>query len=404
MSDSWQRHRDPDAVPTATAVAVSDFCRRARAPASPREVRLALSLVREEDDFRVREVTDHEPRAWPLGPYAVVDILRGTPPEVASKRQEVGYYTLVEELAESRARPLPASPEPVPQTTEHDRVVQGQLEPLTANRSTASSSTKHAQATVQERIAPKKRAKDTAAEPINVGDNLAALERFSAGRKVDVPAPRGRFTNIDATKTSADELFAAANLEMLRGMIDQYRHRFAIQRTLAKTFAMRGGAELSQAAVEEAYQSHGLLEPLEARERELVLAAYAENRGATGRVAHALGMTNAEVSRLTRLLDIEREVEEVRERFRREALSPKSLTLRLDLLGRTRYLEDLGIERRFEKSLEGDLRSLFKQVAADASNYGDLVERAARKAGAPAELLSRGADKLGVSRDFKRQF
>lgn len=398
MSDSWQRQREPDAVPTPTAVAVSDYCRRARSPASPREVRLALSLLSDEDDFRLRALTDDEPRAWPLGPYAVVDILRGTSPQLASRRQEVGYYALVEQLASVRAERALA---PAPVDTGLDR-------PAASAPAAAAGPppTPPAATSMKERIAPRKRARDVlpTAEPLNLEDNLAALERFSAGRRKDAPVPRGRFTNVDATRSPADGLLAAGSVELLRGLLEQHHHRFAIHRTLARSYAGRGGSPLTLAAVEAAYAQHGLLEPLERRERELLLSAYADHRGATGRVAQALGMTPAEVARLRQQLEVEREVEELRERFRREALSPRSLTLRLDLLGRTRYLEDLGIERRFEKSLEGDLRQLFKQVAAQAHSYGDLIERAARHAGAPAELLSRGADKLGLSSDFKQQF
>jgi hypothetical protein len=39
----WHRKRHPDDVPTPVAVAVSDFCRRARVPAPPALVRDALA-------------------------------------------------------------------------------------------------------------------------------------------------------------------------------------------------------------------------------------------------------------------------------------------------------------------------------------------------------------------------
>ena len=95
---SWERKRQPDDVPTPVAVAVSDYCRRAGAPASPRAVREALSALLESDDFRVRAVTDAEPPVRPLGPFAVVDLARGTPPEIVGLRERSGYYALVEEL------------------------------------------------------------------------------------------------------------------------------------------------------------------------------------------------------------------------------------------------------------------------------------------------------------------
>ena len=95
---SWERKRQPDDVPTPVAVAVSDYCRRAGTPAAPRAVREALSTVSEADDFRVRAVTDAEPPVRPLGPFAVVDLARGTPADTAALRERSGYYALVEEL------------------------------------------------------------------------------------------------------------------------------------------------------------------------------------------------------------------------------------------------------------------------------------------------------------------
>src|SRR6516164_4643943 len=95
---SWERKRQPDDVPTPVAVAVSDFCRRAGTPAAPRTIREALSTVSETDDFRIRAVTDAEPPVRPLGPFAVVDLARGTPGDTAALRERSGYYALVEEL------------------------------------------------------------------------------------------------------------------------------------------------------------------------------------------------------------------------------------------------------------------------------------------------------------------
>src|SRR5262245_33715818 len=111
---SWERKRQPDDVPTPVAVAVSDFCRRAGVPAAPRAVREALSTVSEAEDFRVRAVTDAEPPVRPLGPFATVDLARGTPAETAALRERSGYYALVEELLSlqdaSLATPTAAMP------------------------------------------------------------------------------------------------------------------------------------------------------------------------------------------------------------------------------------------------------------------------------------------------------
>src|SRR5512140_1057143 len=112
MPDGWQRRRRPDEVPTPLAVALSDFCRRAKSPASAAEVREALALLSPEDEFRVRQLTDREPEASPLGPFAVVDVLAGTPPHLAAQRQAVGYYDVARKLSAERAAPPPRKSEP----------------------------------------------------------------------------------------------------------------------------------------------------------------------------------------------------------------------------------------------------------------------------------------------------
>ena len=107
---SWERKRQPDDVPTPVAVAVSDFCRRAGTPAPPRAIREALSTVSETDDFRIRAVTDADPPVRPLGPFAVVDLARGTQADTVALRERSGYYALVEELLalQDQRTPLPA--------------------------------------------------------------------------------------------------------------------------------------------------------------------------------------------------------------------------------------------------------------------------------------------------------
>src|SRR6059058_302551 len=47
MQTPWQRKRQPDDVPTPVAVALSDYCRRAKSPAPAPEVRAALALIAE---------------------------------------------------------------------------------------------------------------------------------------------------------------------------------------------------------------------------------------------------------------------------------------------------------------------------------------------------------------------
>src|SRR5687767_168478 len=110
MAMAWRRRREPEEVPTPVAVAVADFCRRAGAPAPPAEVRQALATLESEEDFRARMVADGEPLARPLGPWALVDVVRGAAPDLAAAREACGYYALVRELVGHA--PLPAAAQP----------------------------------------------------------------------------------------------------------------------------------------------------------------------------------------------------------------------------------------------------------------------------------------------------
>ena len=335
---SWERKRQPDDVPTPVAVAVSDFCRRAGTPAPPRAVREALSTVSEADDFRVRAVTDAEPPASPLGPFAVVDLARGTPADTAALRERSGYYALVEELLaleDLRAGPAttatpsavtspPAAAPLSPSVSPPAQVQPPSVSPAGRSESPAP--------TVAERIAPRRR---TAQAP--------------------TPAtPRGRFTQGELQRAPLESLEAPAGRATLESLLAQYSHRIALLHALAHGYTGQRG-EPSAPELDELLARHGLLEAVEASERELLLSALSENRGALGRVAWALGLRGPELAALVSRLGLGPEVDRLRERFRKEALTPPSWTARLDLLGRRKYLEDLGLEREFEDRLRGDL-------------------------------------------------
>ena len=384
----WQRRRKPDDVPTPVAVAVSDFCRRARSPASGTEIRDALSAVSEDDDFRVRAITDEEPAASPLGPYALVDILKGASPALAAERERVGYYALTQALLsagdEAKKGALAANDEDAPPSLP-------ELFPQ-APQPPRSRAEKRAQEprepTLAEKIAPRKRV---------AADLRAAEEPFGMGgiRKGELPPPRGRYTRLDSPRSPIAELESPAGKPAMEALLTQHRHRFALLPALSAQYAGRTGQDLSISELDMILHTHGLLETQERRERELMLSAYHEHKGASGRVAWALDLRPADLTRLVHVLGLEREVEEMREHFRREALSPRNWTSRLDLLGRTKYLADLGITQRFTESLRQELRTALK--TADAPDHEARHEYVARQLGVTSELLARTVEKLGLA-------
>jgi len=368
---SWERKRQPDDVPTPVAVAVSDFCRRAGTPAAPRAIRDALSTVSEPDDFRVRAVTDAEPPVRPLGPFAVVDLARGTPADTAALRERSGYYVLVEELLalQDARQPLPAPASPSLSAPSAPVPAGPAVLPVAPERSASPRRTTSAASpapTVAERIAPRRR---TAAAPA---------------------APRGRFTQVEAGRAPLETLEGPDGRATLETLLAQHGHRIAALRALAHGYTSSRG-DPSGPELDDLLLHHGLLEAAEARERELLRAALSEHRGALGRVAWALGLRGAELTGLVSRLGLGPEVERARERFRREALAPATWTARLDLFGRRKYLEDLGVEREFEDRLRGDLS---REMNALGPGAEDVAAALARRLAVAPTLVGRALERL----------
>lgn len=363
--------------------------------ASPTEVREALALLSEDDDFRVRTLADTEPEATPLGPFAVVDLLRGTSPALAVQRQACGYYEVVQELArvhEEKRPPAPAlevptfalpDPRPAPAAEAAEATGRGKA----ARRDTES---------IQERIAPRKRA--TPSELAEAPEQ-AEPARFL---KKDLPKPRGRFTQVAAPKASYQTLLHVEGKEALEAGLEQNEHRFALLKALGEHYNGAKG-ELTLVDLESVLRRHDLLEALASKERQAILAAYTDQRGAAGRVAWALGLSPSELQRLITSLELQQEVEELRERFRREALGARHLTQRLDLLGRDKYLADLGIKKRFAEALRKELEGFVREVLPDARDLSGLALAVARKHGAPQELVLRAIERLGLAGRLREQ-
>ncbi len=387
---SWERKRQPDDVPTPVAVAVSDFCRRAGAPASPRAVREALSVLAESDDFRVRAVTDAEPPVRPLGPFAVVDLARGTAADTAGLRERSGYYALVEELLALKDTRVSAA-------------VNGESGLVGAPVPPAASALAALDARAAEPAPPSApdRAADARASPVTrtahgeAGPPPSVAERIAPRRRAaQAPAPpRGRFTQVETQRAPLESLEGPGGRGTLANLLAQHGHRPALLRALAQGYVGRRGTDPSASELDAILTQQGLLESVEASERELVLSALSEQRGALGRVAWALDLRGPELTSLIATLGLGLEVDRVRERFRREALAPGSWTVRLDLFGRRKYLEDLGVERDFEDRLRGDLTRELHALGADGQ---DAPAALARRLAVSPTLVTRALERLGL--------
>jgi hypothetical protein len=252
---------------------------------------------------------------------------------------------------------------------------------------------------VAERIAPRKRAPGSVQEDeVQAGSGPVVDEPVFLKR--ELPKPRGRFAQLSSPRSNFKELMRVEGKALLEAATVQHEHRISLHRALAEQY--NGPvADLSIGDVETALAHHGLLEDYTRLERGKLLAAYSDHRGAAGRVAWALGLSPTELAQLIKLLDATQEVENVRERFRREALASRNLTQRLDLLGRDKYLHDLGIGRRFGEALKADLHALLRDEAPHCASLGELADRVARQQAAPTELLLRAIERLKLAEPLK---
>ncbi|RKH34460.1 hypothetical protein, partial [Corallococcus sp. CA031C] len=280
-----------------------------------------------------------------------------------------------------------------------------EVDPKTGRRKSA----KAEAAAVQERIAPRKRVTDEdtlddAAPEAAAPAPAASQDDEDAPRfiKRELPRPRGRFTRVEAQRLSFFELTRAEGKATLEAAIEGTEHRYSLLRTLEHRYNGPRG-ELTQVDMENVLRQHGIMETLEAQEKRNLQTAYASQRGAAGRVAWALGLSPSELQRLTHALLLEEEVEALRERFRNEVLATSHLTHRLDLLGKDKYLADLGIQKRFTESLRKELERLVKDVMSEATDLHSLANVVGRKHGAPAELVTRAFERLGLSESLRKQ-
>lgn len=389
--NAWQRRRAPEDVPTPIAVALSDYCRRAQAPASPKAVRDALSCLEDAEDGGLKALADGEPQARPLGPFAVVEVFRGLSPEVAASRERAGEYRGVSaSLPKFGEAPPPSAPAP---RASASRPPPSTPTPKRKKARAADAPKKLSKAErLAERIQPKRRRPGDAVRP---PPPPVALPGTAFLPKRSLPAPRGRFTTIDASRQSMDVLLKVTAKDAVEAIEQQCATRYAVWSALSASYTGRKGQPLQLPDVAAILERHGLMSGLLRREAEGVLAHLTDQRGWLSRAAGALGVNRGQLEELIVDLGLERQAREIRQRFAREALAGGNLSSRLELLGKGKYLADLDIEADFFAALKRDLERLMADDAAEP--VGVRVERAAKRHGLSAELLRRAVSRLELT-------
>ncbi|MBX7101574.1 MAG: hypothetical protein K1X89_27920 [Myxococcaceae bacterium] len=350
--------------------------------------------MRDAEDLRLRELAEQEPLARALGPFAVVDVLHGTSPKDAAERERTGYYAEVQRTAVDAPPPAPPSP-PTPPPPPHRSAP-----PAVAAPAPAKAPKRKKPLTLAEQVAPRRREKGQAPTP----PRPPPEEKAPGFRpKRELPLPRGRFTRVKAPLERAERLGDAASKAELVALAGQVEHRFALRKLLALGHTSKGSDTLAQADVDRALVKHGLEADLARRERELLLGGCMEHRGALSSLSKAIGVQRPELDALVAHLGLKREVREIRDRFTREALAARALSMRLGLLNRRRYLDDLGITRRFEQALRADLTAALESAADDSDTRAETLALAAKRQAVGEDVLLKAIETLGLTAILEAQ-
>lgn len=383
-----QRKRHPLDVPTPVAVALADFCRRAGATVDPRTVRDALSLLDAAEDSRVLAFCSVDPLARPLGPFAVVEILEtsGSAHAVA-EREKAGEFDAVP-LADFAEEPKTVAAAPAPA-------------PLPSPPA-ATPKKRRSKSDLTARVAPKHRKAGAPPTPPRPPAPRAS-PRYSVFQKKNLPLPRGRYTRVDLTKAKVHKLLEPHMREELEALIKQHGHRVAVKRALDPIYLGKKGEALQVSDIEEALLHHDLRTVIAESEKQLVIAAVTEARGDLGRAAATLGMRTEELDHVVLNCGAAAEIAKVREHHAREALAHGNVRLKLELLGKPKYLADLGVEKRFRDALALELTELLDKALFAAKDVDGLVHEVARREGLPYEKLKVAVDRTGLSAAYKRR-
>lgn len=381
----YQLARDPDEVPTPLAIAAADFCRRAGRPSSPEAVRVALARLEPSEDQALQALVDHEPRARPLGPEALVDLVRGLDPEEAAAREESGYY-----LAMARAPRVPA---PAPslrprgvarptaqalRTQQKEELVQAleqvggdlpraarllgiEVEQLQA-RLKRFSLVRQARALtrgpgVPVAIAPQLRPRGT--HTVRERPRAAVpppLPKRGAGR-----LPKGRLVLGTAAGRDPRELERPTGKDELAELVRSFRgNRRALLERLNQIFrSPRGPMSLEQ--LDALIARHNLRAEADRLEHENLLFLFTQARGDLPAVAKKLKLTAGALKRELQARGLWAEAERIRDRFRRELFGRAISEQVHSLLTRQSYLKEMGalkaldqhVRREVERQWEG---------------------------------------------------
>jgi hypothetical protein len=288
---------------------VTRWCADAGRQAGAREIHAALAKLSWDELLHARALLADAPPARPLGPFALADMARGAPADLAAEREREGRYRMAAEEAEGTATapgaeaPAPRAPSPRPRR--------------------ASGRTRKGAGVVIHR------ARDRApprAEPAPPLPALAELER-----------PEGR-----------------AVLERLVRAHGGRRAEIAAE--LSRRYRRADGATAAGEELQALLEHHGLARAFERRERDELLHALRAEGGVRPAAAARVGLDADGLSRALERLGARDAAERIRDERRRDLRARATLSERVHLLlAQEARLRDLELLAEFEADLRARL-------------------------------------------------
>lgn len=323
---------DPELVETAIR-----WCAEAGRQATPALIRAALAPLSWDQLLAARALLADPPPIRPLGAFALADIARGAPADVAAERERAGRYAAAaNEAAESQGSSAPAAPPPRPAGG---------------------------------------RGRKRARPPF-------VVRRASETRASDAPGPRAL--------PLFDELLLEEGRAVLERLIRRHGGKRArLAEAITAGWRRPDGQPTGAEDLDRALAHHGMARAYELRERDEYLHAIRAAGGVLVRAAAEVGLDRAGLEAALDRLGARAEAEKIREQKRQALRARGTLTQRTHLLlDETERLADLGLLEEFSRDLAARLPDHLRALTAGR------FESVAEALGQSLSLDPRGVERL----------
>ncbi len=341
--------RDPARVDDALVAALRSVTERAEDV----EIRTALATLTSAEEKNLRQLLRHPPKIA-LGPLGWADLARGMDPQVAAARELSGYYQLLTERDALAA--LVGGHRPAPKVKTQAGPARG---PKRRSKSADSGRAEHLLGLFAYHRDGPSVAKSLRIPLAELDSELEALGirrkayRIARGSDAQMPAARAvagrsgppvrRRSPSAPAPASAPEAPPPSEAEILKAVLAELGPRRAL---LGERLGVSGGALLAR------FRAGGLERELALRERDLVRALWSKHRGSESQVAAELCTTVEALREIAQERGIARDLETLRDRFRREALRRRWPRERIEqVLHRRDELRDLGVLEGLEREV-----------------------------------------------------